>query len=155
MTTFIGDYPCKLDAKGRLTLPSAFKRQLSSEARDTFVVKKDLFEQCLVLYPMDEWERQVKLLRSRISHYNKEHNRFLRGFYKGTAELLLDSNSRLLLPKRLLELINAGRDVILAGQDGKIEIWAKDQYESIEENEDDFAELAQRIMDNAVNEDKE
>jgi len=97
MTTFIGDYTAKVDAKGRIVLPSAFKKQLDPAANERFVVKKDVFEKCLVLFPMDEWERQVAIIRSKLNPYNKEHNRFLRGFYKVTAELALDSNNRILI----------------------------------------------------------
>ena len=146
MATFIGDYTCKVDAKGRVSFPSAFKKQMDSASGDRFVVKKDIFEKCLVLYPFDEWERQNKLIRERINPYNKEHNRFLRNFYRGTAELALDGNSRLLIPKRLLDLVEASKEVIMAGQDGKIEIWAKHLYDQIEEPEGDFAELAEKIM---------
>lgn len=154
MTTFIGDYPCKIDAKGRVVLPSAFKKQLDSAAKERFVVKKDVFEKCLVLYPMDEWERQVQIIRNKLNPYNKEHNRFLRGFYKGTAELVLDSNNRILVPKRLLEVVEIDKEIVMAGQDGKIELWSKEFYESIDENEDDFAALAEKIMVDTSNEDK-
>jgi MraZ protein len=41
---------------------------------DKFVVKKDVFEKCLVLFPMDEWDRQNSIIRSRINPYNKEHS---------------------------------------------------------------------------------
>jgi MraZ protein len=146
MSSFIGDYNCKLDAKGRVVLPSGLKKQLPGAAGERFVVKKDIFEQCLVLYPMDEWERQNKMIRSRINPYNKEHNKFLRGFYRGTAEVELDSNNRLLLPKRLLSLVGIDREVILAGQDGRVEIWAKDNYDKIEPEEQEFADLAEKIM---------
>ena len=147
MATFIGDYTCKFDEKARVMLPSAFKKQMPSEARDTFVVKKDIYENCLVLYPLDEWERQVELIRQNLNPYNKEHNAFLRGFYKGTAEIALDTANRLLVPKRLLEEAGIDKDAVLAGQDGKIEIWAKDCYENISVG-DDFAQLASKIMGN-------
>ncbi len=148
MATFIGDYTCKVDEKGRITLPSTFKKQMDSASGDHFVVKKDIFEKCLVLYPFDEWERQNQIIRERINPYNKEHNKFLRNFYKGTAELVLDGNGRLLIPKRLLDQVEISREVIMAGQDGKIEIWAKHLYEQIDETEDDFASLAEKIMGN-------
>ena len=152
MATFIGDYTCRVDEKGRVTLPSAFKKQMDSVSGDRFVVKKDIFEKCLVLYPFDEWERQNRMIRERINPYNKEHNKFLRNFYRGTAELTLDGNSRLLIPRRLLDLVEASREVIMAGQDGKIEIWASHLYDQMEESEDDFAMLAEKIMGNSSEE---
>ena len=151
MITFIGDYNCKVDEKGRVTFPAMLKKQMSSASSDRFVVKTDIFEKCLILFPIEEWERQNTIIRSKINPYNKEHNKFLRNFYKGSAEVNLDSNNRLLLPKRLLELANISKEAILAGQDGKIEIWSKDLYEAMAENQDDFAALAEKIMGGNLN----
>ena len=152
MATFIGDYPCKVDAKGRIILPSTFKKQMPSAAQDHFVVRKDIFENCLVLYSIDDWNRQLEKIRKRINPYNREHNMFLRNFFKGTAEILLDSNNRMLIPKRLLDLISADRDVVLAGQDGRIEIWAASVYDKIDMLPDDFANLAEKLMGGNINE---
>lgn len=146
MTTFIGDYNCKVDEKGRVTFPSTLKKQMEAASAARFVVKKDIFEQCLVLYPIEEWERQNSIIRSKINPYNKEHNKFLRNFYRGSAEMVLDSNNRMLIPKRLLDQVNISKEAILAGQDGKIEIWSKDLYDTAEESYDDFAALAEKIM---------
>ena len=152
MHIFIGDYNCKVDAKGRILFPAAFKKQMSSSTNVKFVVKSDLFEKCLVLYTIEEWEKQNKIIRKKINPYNKEHNRFLRGFYRGTAEIILDNNNRMLIPKRLLNDASIGKEVVLSGQDGKIEIWAKELYENIMEHDEDFAQLAEKIMDGSVNE---
>jgi MraZ protein len=151
MTTFIGDYNCKVDEKGRVTFPSTLKKQMSSATQGRFVVKKDIFEQCLVLFPIEEWERQNSIIRSKINPYNKEHNKFLRNFYRGSAEIVLDSNNRMLIPKRLLELAEISKEAILAGQDGRIEIWAKKMYDTTEEGSDDFAALAEKIMGGDLN----
>src|SRR6056297_4307835 len=135
MTTFIGDYNCRVDEKGRVTFPSSLKKQMDTASQNRFVVKKDIFEQCLVLYPIEEWERQNAIIRSKINPYNKEHNKFLRNFYRGSAELALDGNNRLLLPRRLLDLISASKEVVMAGQAGKIEIWSAEKYHQMEEDE--------------------
>lgn len=150
MATFIGDYTCKIDAKGRIILPMVFKKQLPASAQDHFVVRRDIFERCLVLYSSEDWNRQVERIRSRINPYNREHNLFLRNFFKGTAELTLDNNNRLLIPRRLLDLAGIKRDVVLAGQDGRIEMWAADLYEKIDMPTDDFANLAEKLMGNRL-----
>ena len=150
MATFIGDYGCKIDAKGRIILPMAFKKQMPAGAQDHFVVRKDIFDRCLVLYSIEDWNRQIEKIRSRINPYNREHNIFLRNFFKGTAELTLDSNNRLLIPKRLLEIAGISRDVVLAGQDGRIEMWAADLYEKIDMPADEFADLAEKLMGNGL-----
>ena len=152
MATFIGDYACKVDIKGRIILPMAFKKQMPADACDHFVVRKDIFENCLVLYSIEDWNRQLDKIRKRINPYNREHNMFLRNFFKGTAELSLDSNNRMLIPKRLFDLIGAERDVVLAGQDGRIEIWSASVYETIEMPAEDFANLAEKLMGGSINE---
>lgn len=154
MITFIGDYPCKADSKGRILLPSAFKKQMGDRVIDRFVVKKAIFEKCLLLYPYEEWERQISILRSRINPYNRAHAEFLREFFKGTAEITLDNNSRLLIPKRLLEWASIKSDVILVGQDDKIVIWDKQTYESLTLSDEEIASLAEKILGGNESNDK-
>ncbi len=148
MATFIGDFPCKIDAKCRIMLPSALVKQMSESqtSAGNFVVKKDIFEKCLVLFPQDEWERQNDLIRSKVNPYNREHNAFVREFYRGAAETSLDATNRFLIPKRLLDLVDIKSDIVLVGMDGKIEIWAKEHYDAAQYGEDDFAALAEKIM---------
>ena len=152
MSTFIGDYTCKVDVKGRIILPVAFKKQLPADAQDRFVVKKDIFVNCLILYSIEDWTKELEKIRKKINPYNREHNVFLRNFFKGTAELSLDNNNRILVPKRLMDLIGAERDVVLAGQDGKIEIWAADMYSKIDMPGDDFADLSEKLFGGNNNE---
>lgn len=151
MTTFIGDHNCKVDAKGRVLLPSALKKQLSPGAEEKFVVKKDIYEQCLIIYSMEEWQRQNEIIRKNTNPYNKEHNRFLRGFYHSAAEVVLDNTNRLLIPRRLLDDAGINKEVVLSGQDRKIEIWAKENYEKSIDKADDFAALADKIMGGQLN----
>jgi len=146
MATFIGDYTCKVDVKGRIILPMAFKKQMPADAQDHFVVRKDIYENCLVLYSIEDWNRQLEKFRKKLNPYNREHNKLLRNLFKGTAELSLDNSNRLLIPKRLMELIGAYRDVVMAGQDGRIEIWAADIYDTIDMEPDDFANLAEKHL---------
>jgi MraZ protein len=152
MITFIGDYTVRLDSKGRLSFPAAFKKQSREAVQDGFVLKRDLFENCLIMYPMEEWERQNKIIRSRTNPYNKEHARFLRMFFSGTAEVSLDANNRMLLPKRLMEFAGINDEVVLAGQSGKIEIWASDQYGKVSLADDDFAAMAEKILGGSIDE---
>jgi MraZ protein len=86
-----------------------------------------------------------------MNTYNREHNMFLRNFFKGTAELSLDNSNRLLVPKRLMDLIGAERDVVLAGQDGRIEIWAESVYDKIDMEAGEFADLAEKLLGGSLN----
>lgn len=146
MTSFIGDYVCKVDEKGRMLFPAAFRKQSKSASPDRYVVKKDIFESCLVLYTTEEWNRQNELIRKNTNPYNREHNRFLRELYRGTADVTLDASGRLLIPKRLLDMAGAGKELVLTGQDSRIEIWAKEKYDAHQLDEQAFADLAEKIL---------
>ncbi|MEX0980831.1 MAG: division/cell wall cluster transcriptional repressor MraZ [Bacteroidales bacterium] len=146
MVTFIGEYTVKLDSKGRLSFPAAFKRQMKETSVEGFVLKRDVFEKCLILYPMEEWERQNAMIRERTNPYNREHARFLRMFYAGTAELVLDASNRMLVPKRLLDHAGIADEVVLAGQMGRIELWSAEFYSGVSAADDDFASMAEKIL---------
>jgi MraZ protein len=152
MATFIGDYTCKVDVKGRIILPMAFKKQMPADAQDHFVVRKDIFENCLVLFAIEDWNKQLEKIRKKVNPYNREQNMFLRNFFMGTAELSLDNNNRILVPKRLMDLIGADRDVVLAGQDSRIEIWPADVYNKIAMPSGDLANMTEKYLGSFNNE---
>lgn len=148
MTTFIGDYSCKVDPKGRIMLPQAFMKNMPEGSRDKFVIKKDIYEKCLVLYTMDEWQRRIQEILENTSRFNREHRMLIREFSKDTAEVELDSSNRMLIPARLLTLASIDKDVVLAGQLDQIEIWSKELYDQTGINSEAFGELAGKILGN-------
>ncbi len=146
MTTFIGDFICKLDTKGRVVLPSLFKKVMTSVEENRFVVRKDLFESCLILTPYSDWEKEMEMIRSKVNLYNRTENKFYRQYYRGAAEIIFDNNGRMLIPKRLLEKIGEPKEIVLVGVDQKIELWSKSDYENDEMNENDLALMAENIL---------
>ena len=144
---FVGECNGKLDSKCRVIFPSQLKRQVPDEEQSAaFVLKRDIYEKCLVLYPMSEWNRQTGMLKKRLNPFNRKHAEFLREFYRGTAEVYLDNNGRLLIPKALLDDIGGEKELVFAGQKGKVEIWDKDAYAKKKMDNDSFAELADDIL---------
>lgn len=144
---FVGEHISKLDNKGRVIFPAPLKRQIPVDQQQaSFVIKRDIYEKCLLLYPISEWQNQTELLKKRLNPFYKKHSEFLREFYRGTAEVSLDSNNRLLIPKRLLDYIGSDKDLVFAAQEGKVEIWTKDVYENNQPNNEDFANLADEIL---------
>ncbi|MCF0191403.1 MAG: division/cell wall cluster transcriptional repressor MraZ [Marinilabiliaceae bacterium] len=148
MSSFIGDYTVKIDAKSRIVMPASFKRALEEMGQDRLVVKKDIFEDCLVLLPYSVWERQMEELRQKLNVYNREHAQLLREFQKNMAELTLDANGRFLLPKRLVDMANIEKDVTLLGMDLQIELWNSELYaqQSKAISSDALAQMAQTIL---------
>jgi len=145
MNSFVGDYICKLDDKGRVLFPAAFKKQ-SEGVLERFILKKDIFEGCLVLYTTAEWERQLEIIKRKINPYVQEQNRFLREFYKSTTDVELDSSGRILIPKRFIEMGGLVKEVVFIGIGDKIEIWDKEKYYSSEMSQEQFAADAEKFL---------
>ncbi len=147
MIQLIGEFDCKLDAKGRLMVPSNLKKQLPSVEQDGLVVNRG-FEKHLVIYPKKVYQDIVAEL-SKLNQYEKKTRDFIRFFTRGATELSLDASGRVLLPKSLLEFAGITGEVVLACQFDKIEVWDKAAYEDLLDNEpDNFANLAEEVMGN-------
>ncbi|MDB5136819.1 MAG: mraZ [Mucilaginibacter sp.] len=145
MSHFLGEFDCKLDSKGRMMIPSGLKKQLPEAEKEGLVINRG-FEKHLVIYTRKEWDKIVDDL-SKLNQYEKRTREFIRYFTRGASELTLDASGRVLLPKALLEYGGINADVVLACQFNKIEVWAKDAYESQMDNEpDNFANLAEEVM---------
>ena len=151
MLNFIGHIQLRLDTKGRLLFPSIFKKNLTSKKSNIFVLKKDIFEDCLVLYPLPVWERESQKLQTALNPYNREHNRFLRKFFSDTAQISLDANNRLLLPRRLLDIVSIDRDIVLLGAGNKIELWNPEKLQQAEISQDEYISLAQKLLNDFSN----
>lgn len=148
MIKFIGEYSGKVDDKGRIIFPAAFKSLMQTDGDMRFVVKKDIFEDCLEMYTYQEWERQSENVKSRLDFFNRKHAIFWREYMRNRAIVEPDSKlGRISIPKKLLESIGAGKDVVFSGNDHKIEIWAKDKYESSAISGDDFIALTDILPD--------
>lgn len=151
MKPLIGEYDCKLDAKGRFLVPSGLRKQLPEGQQDAFVVNKGL-DDCLVLYPQEVWEKEMRMLQSR-NRFEKKSRAFLRMFLNGATEVSLDSNGRALIPKRLAEQVGLEKEIVLVAQIDKVEIWDRARYDEWMANPDfDFSELAEEVMSGAENE---
>ena len=128
MIIFTGEHDCKVDVKGRIMLPAAFRKQMGEVEVYRFVIKNDLYEQCLELYTIGEWEQQNNLILKTIKPYNPEHRQFLRDFRMGATEVECDPSGRILIPGRLLKQAAITNDAVLSGSIGKIEIWSPALY---------------------------
>jgi MraZ protein len=145
MIQLLGEFDCKLDAKGRLMVPSSLKKQLPNVEQEGLVINRG-FEKHLVIYPRKVYEGIVAEL-SKLNQYEKKTREFIRFFTRGASELTLDASGRVLLPKSLLDFAGINGEVVLACQFDKIEVWAKDAYDDLLDNEpENFANLAEEVM---------
>jgi MraZ protein len=146
MTFFTSEYESKLDAKGRLVLPSRIKAQLPEGGGHELVIRRG-FEQCLVLYPMVEFKKVFSKI-SGLSEFNEEYRKLQRNFFSGTVTVELDSNGRFLIPKNMLTYSNIDKDVILVGMGNKVEIWNPSIYEKYQiQDPSELSKLAQKHLE--------
>ncbi|WP_029278037.1 division/cell wall cluster transcriptional repressor MraZ [Pedobacter borealis] len=147
MTQLLGEFDCKLDAKGRLMVPAALKKQLPESEKEGLIINRG-FEKNLVIYPKSVWDAVVADL-AKLNIYDQENRAFVRAFTRGATELSLDAAGRVLLPKSLVEYAGIGSDLVLACQLDRIEVWDKKAYEDIfDDVPANFASLAQKVMGN-------
>jgi MraZ protein len=150
--SIIGTYECKVDAKGRLMIPAALKKQLTASLKDGFVLKRSVFQPCLELYPMAEWNLMMQKI-NKLNRFVKKNNDFIRRFTAGVKMVDVDELGRLLVPKDLIAFSSISKDIVLSSAVNIVEIWDKDLYEkSISGDDVDFADLAEDVM-GAINDD--
>ena len=147
MAKFIGCYKAKVDDKGRLIFPAAFKSIMGEGANLRFVVKKSLFAECLEMYAYDQWEQDSEAVRNRLNFFNPEHAAFWREYMRGTADVEPDGKlGRMTIPKALLDKAGISKEVVFAGNNHMIEIWDKEKYEAREMESGEFVALAEKIL---------
>lgn len=146
MNGFLGEFICKLDAKGRFVLPASFRRQLDDETRLSFVLKSAPFQPCLELYTQQAFDQELSLIKNRVNRYTREGDDLRRKFFNGVERLILDSSDRLLLTRKRLDHLGAESEVLLVGQDGWIEIWEPGAYEQVALSPEEYAASAERLL---------
>lgn len=148
---FIGDFNCKIDSKNRVVFPSGLKKQMGEDVQHRFVLKKDRFEPMLILYHIDEWQRQVDKIKESIDPLRPDHNKLFRGFYFGAAEITIDSGGRILLPKRLMDQVSISKDIVMAGRDMSIEIWDEKLYYENDISNEEYLGLLNTVLSEKKN----
>ena len=147
MIRFIGEYKARTDDRGRLVFPSAFKAMTGPEEPVRLVVKKSLFSPCLDIYTYGEWEKEAEELKARLNFFNRGHTALWRGYMSGRAVVEPDGKlGRISIPRQLLESAGIGKEAVFVGAGHKIELWARDRYESSVISDEDYVALAEEIL---------
>lgn len=144
---FLGNIEAKTDAKGRAFLPAVFRKVLQASGEERLVMRKDVFQTCLVLYPESVWNVQMDELRNKLSRWNKREQQIFRMFVSDVEILSLDGNGRFLIPKRYMKMADIDQNIKFVGVDNTIEIWSNDRLEPFMEPEE-FSSALEEIMNN-------
>lgn len=146
MIRFLGNIEAKADDKGRVFIPAAFRKQLQAASEERLIMRKDVFQDCLTLYPESVWNEELNELRSRLNKWNGRHQFILRQFVSDVEIITPDGNGRILLPKRYLQMCNIQGDIRFIDIDNKIEIWARERAEQPFMSPEEFGAALEEIM---------
>ena len=143
---FIGDFTAKADVKGRVFLPAAFRKVLEAAGESHLVLRRDLFQPCLVLYPESVWNATLDDLKQRLMTYRREHQNVLRQFVADAEPVELDSNGRFLIGKQKLEFAGITSDVRFLAVDERIEVWNKEALDRLIEESDSLGDTLESLL---------
>ena len=147
MAGFKGKYEHSVDDKGRVSLPSKVRKNLSPEAMDSFVVTRG-YESSLDLYPMDVWNQLEEKLRSQLNVHREQDRLFIRTLMMWAQEVVLDKQSRIMLPQDLMEIAGISTHIVIIGALEKIELWSPANFRQYHERYADqsYEDVAARVM---------
>lgn len=143
---FLGNIDAKTDTKGRAFLPATFRKVLNASGEESLILRKDIFEPCLVLYPQSVWNQRMDALRKRLSRWNKHDQMIYRQFVTDVEIITLDNSGRFLIPKRYLKMVNIGQQIRFTGMDDCIEIWATGDSEQPFMSAEEFSKAMEETM---------
>ena len=146
MIRFWGNMEAKADVKGRIFLPSVFRKLLQASSEEHLIMRKDVFQDCLVLYPESVWDAELDELREHLNKWDSRHQLIFRQYVSDVEIITLDSNGRILIPKRYLQVTSIKSDVRFIGMDNRIEVWAKEKTEKPFMEPDEFSSSLEQVM---------
>lgn len=146
MIRFLGNIEAKTDAKGRVFIPAAFRKQLQAAGEESLVLRKDVFQDCLVLYPESVWFKTQEQLRRRLNRWNARQQAVFRQFVSDAEVVEPDGNGRILIPRRYLQMAGINSEVRFIGMDDTIEIWARERAEAPFMEAEDFSRALQEAL---------
>ena len=143
---FLGNIEAKIDVKGRAFLPAVFRKVLQAGGEEQLILRKDVFQPCLVLYPERVWNEQMDLLRSRLNRWNSRQQQVFRQFVSEVELVTLDGNGRFLIPKRYQRMADIEQDIKFVGMGDTIEIWSTRKAEELQMKPEGFGKALEELM---------
>lgn len=146
MVSFSNKYPVTLDGKGRVVLPSPFKKEMGDALELSFVVEKDVYDKCLNIYPHTTWLAKVERMRRRINPDNPVHSQMLSRYYEEIVKLTMAENGRLNIPDEMLEYAGITREALFTGQGSRIRLWEPSRHQASRLNDEEYARLYKELL---------
>lgn len=152
---FLGNIEARTDTKGRAFLPSAFRKMLMASGEESLVLRQDIFEKCLVIYPETVWNREMDEMRSRLSRWDRRQQMVYRSFVGGVTSLAVDASGRILIPKAFLEAAGIKQAIRFVGMGDTIEVWANETGDNPFMDAEEFGQALEQMMGPAHGDDSQ
>ena len=147
MSTFIGKYEAKADIKGRIFIPSAYRKLLPDGERERIVMRKDAENDCMILFPEHVWTKKVEDFKSKLDEWNPQDQLLLMQFVSDAEWLDIESQGRVLISKKNLQTIGIeNSEVLFVGMIDRFAVWSKSRYEQVKISPSDFAAMLKEKM---------
>ena len=143
---FLGNIEAKTDTKGRAFLPAVFRKVLQASGEENLVLRKDVFQKCLVIYPESVWNERLDQLKQQLRPWKQAHQQMFRQFVSEAEVVTLDGNGRFLISKRLQKIAEIDQDIQFIGMDDTIEIWSPTNLEKTLKTDEEFGTEFEDIM---------
>ena len=152
MEQFIGNMDAKVDVKGRVFVPATFRKILQTTEDSRLILRKDIYKDCLVLYPLDAWNNELSKIRERLDEYDEDQRDFYLQFVSDSELVEMDSNGRILIPKRYLQIADIANDIRFVGVNDTINIWSRAKMEAfLKTNNEVFKQNARKFLSKGGN----
>jgi len=143
---FIGNIDAKADVKGRVFIPAAFRKTLQTSGNSQLILRKDIYQECLVLYPGTVWNEELDQLRTKLNKWDEDQQQLFRQYVLESEVVEMDANGRILIPKRYMQMVNLSSEVRFVGMDRTIEIWSRSKLEKPLLDSDTFKENVRKYL---------
>ena len=150
MVSFSNIYPVTLDGKGRVVLPSPFKKEMGDALELSFVVEKDVYDKCLNIYPHSTWLGKVEQLRRKLNPENPVHSQMLSRYYEEIVKLTMADNGRLNIPDEMLDYAGITKEAVFTGQGSRMRLWEPSRHKASRLSNEEYARLYKELLGGAM-----
>lgn len=142
---FSGSFVFTLDAKNRLSIPAKLRKNMSPEAKETFMMTQG-FGKCIDLYPLNEWQAVVDRLKL-LNPFDQNESSMRRMILSSAVEVTMDNQSRIMLSQDLIALAEIEKEVFILGNMEKIELWNPKIFkETVNNTPENYQQIAAKVM---------
>jgi MraZ protein len=146
MISFSNIYPAAVDDKGRVVVPSPFKKEMGEAIETVYVVEKDVYDQCLNIYPYSTWLTKVERLRHRLNMDDPVHSKMLSRYYEEIVKVSMADNGRLNIPGDMLDYAGIKKEAVFTGQGSRMRIWEPSRHRASRLSDEDYARLYKELL---------